>query len=78
MVPAERIQQYIQRLPASSQIEALDFVEYLLTKAERETSDLVQQKGREWSGLSLALAMRGMEDEPVPLYNASDLQVVFS
>jgi hypothetical protein len=35
MVIAERIQQYVQRLPASLQVEVLDFVEYLLAKAER-------------------------------------------
>ena len=36
MVLAEKIRQYIQRLPAALQQEALDFVEYLLTKAERK------------------------------------------
>jgi hypothetical protein len=36
MILSERIQQYVQRLPASFQAEVLDFVEYLAAKAERE------------------------------------------
>jgi len=60
MVVAERIQQYVQRLPAALQVEVLDFAEYLLSKLERETA---QQSGLAWSILPLTLAMRGMEDE---------------
>ena len=66
----EKIQQYAQKLPRSFQEELLDFVEYLLTKAE-------QQEKREWASLSLASAMRDMEDEP-DLYSLSDLKVVFA
>jgi hypothetical protein len=73
MCISERIQQYIERLPAPLQIEALDFVEYLLAKAERDA----MQEGKDWSDLSLSLAMRGMEDEETPLYTVSDLKVVF-
>jgi hypothetical protein len=69
----ERIQQYVERLPAPLQLEALDFVEYLLAKAERDAL----QDGKDWSDLSLNLAMRGMEDEETPLYTMSDLKVVF-
>jgi hypothetical protein len=36
MVLAEKIQQCVERLPAAFQAEVLDFVEYLLAKAERE------------------------------------------
>ncbi len=74
MVITERIQQHIQELPASFQAEVLDFVEYLLTKADRETL----REQRAWSGLSLAFAMRGMEDEATPVYTTSDLKVVYS
>ena len=70
---SERIQQYVDRLPAPLQIEALDFIEYLLAKAERDAI----QEGKDWSDLSLSLAMRGMEDEETPLYTMSDLKVVF-
>jgi hypothetical protein len=70
---SERIQQVVERLPAPLQIEALDFIEYLLAKAEREAI----QERKDWSDLSLNLAMRGMEDEETPLYTMSDLKVVF-
>jgi len=75
MVVTERIHQYVQRLPASLQVEVLDFVEYLMSKLEREMDE---QGGLSWSALSLALAMRGMEDEEMPAYTTTDLKVVFS
>jgi len=75
MVITERIQRRIQELPASFQTEVLDFVEYLLTKANRET---LRQEERDWSSLSLTCAMRGMEDEETPTYTTSDLKVVFA
>jgi hypothetical protein len=75
MVITERIQQHIQELPASFQAEVLDFVEYLLTRADREA---LRREDKAWSGLSLAFAMRGMEGEAAPTYTASDLKVVFA
>lgn len=75
MVITEIIQQHVERLPASFQAEVLDFVEYLLAKAERE---ILRREERAWSDLSLAFAMRGMEDEDTPVYATSDLKVVFS
>jgi hypothetical protein len=75
MLLSERIQQCVQRLPASFQAEVLDFVEYLAAKAEREA---VMQEKRSWSSLSLSFAMRGMEDEDTSIYTPSDLKVVFS
>jgi len=65
----EKIYQQVQKLPSAFQEELLDFVRFLLMKAER-------QEEREWSSLSLSSAMRGMEDEE-PLYTLSDLKVVF-
>ena len=65
----EQIQRYAKKLPYSFQEELLDFVEYLMMKAE-------QQEKEEWSSLSLSSAMRDMEDEPT-LYSLSDLKVVF-
>jgi len=38
MVMNQKIQDYIQKLPPSFQEEVLDFLEYLLAKAERETA----------------------------------------
>ena len=65
----EKIQQYVQKLPRSFQEELLDFVEYLVMKAE-------QQEQQDWSSLSIASAMRGMEDESIS-YSISDLKVSF-
>jgi len=74
MVITEKIQQRVQRLPVSFQVQVLDFVEYLVAKAERET---VRQEEKAWSDLSLSLAMRGMEDEHTPTYTTGDLKEVF-
>ncbi len=62
----EKIHQFVQKLPRSFQEELLDFVEYLVMKAE-------QQEQQEWASLSLSSAMRDMEDESVS-YNLSDLR----
>lgn len=75
MAITEKIQQHVQKLPASSQVEVLDFVEYLLSKLERETAP---QDEHSWPDLSLALAMRGMEHEDMPTYTLADLKVAFS
>jgi hypothetical protein len=66
----EKIHQYAQKLPVSFQEELLDFVQYLLMKAE-------QQEKQDWVSLSLSSAMRDTEDEPI-LYSLTDLKVVFS
>jgi uncharacterized protein YjgD (DUF1641 family) len=65
----EKIYQYVQKLPHSLQEELLDYVEYLLMKAE-------QQEKKEWESLSLTSAMRDLADEPVS-YNLSDIRVTF-
>jgi hypothetical protein len=71
MTITETIRQHVQKLPASLQTEVLDFVEYLLVRTERrETKD--------WSDLSLAFAMRGMEDEDMPTYTTADLKMIFA
>jgi hypothetical protein len=75
MALTEKIQRYVDRLPVTFQAEVLDFVEYLMAKAEREES---RQEERDWSDLSLAFAMRGMESEDTPRYTSSDLKVEFS
>ena len=66
---SEKIQATIQKLPSSFQEEVIDYLEFLLAKAERED--------REWARLSLASAMRGMEDEP-GLYTLDDLKVKYT
>lgn len=66
----EKIRQYARKLPYSLQEELLDFVQYLLMKAE-------QQEKQDWAALSLSSAMRDMEDEPA-LYSLSDIRVSFT
>jgi len=75
MIISEKIQQSVQRLPVPFQAEVLDFVEYLLAKAEPE---IFRREERAWSDLSLRSAMRGMEGEVTPTYTASDLKIVFA
>ncbi len=65
----EKIYQYVQKLPLSFQEELLDYVEYLLMKAE-------QQANKDWGSLSLSSAMRDMEDEAAS-YSLSDVRVTF-
>ena len=65
----EKVYQYTQKLPRSLQKELLNFIQYLLIKAE-------QQEKQEWSLLSLSSAMRDMEDEPA-LYSMADIKVRF-
>lgn len=66
----EMIYRNAQKLPDSFQREVLDFVQYLLMKAER-------QEKQDWSRLSLLSAMRGMEAEP-GLYTVADIKVRFA
>jgi hypothetical protein len=66
MTVAENIHHYAQRLPDELQLGVLNFVEYLLFKAEQET--LEEQERTTWSELSLASAMRDLEDEDSPIY----------
>jgi hypothetical protein len=76
MTLTENIQHYVQMLPDSLQREVLDFVKYLLFKQKQEI--MPEQGELEWSTLSLELAMRGMENEDMPIYSTEDLQVIFS
>lgn len=74
MAMANQIQEPVQRLPTAFQAEVLDCVEYLLATAEREA---LRHEELAWSSLSLATAMRDMDDEIDPLYTRSDVKVVF-
>jgi len=74
MSVAEKICKHIQDLPESLQAEVLDFVGYLEAKATRQggVHDHIIS-----SEISLALAMRGMEDEALPEYSRVDLKGEF-
>lgn len=71
MSVTEKIYQHLQKLPQRHRVEVLDFVEYLESKAKRET---IIQDDLTWSDISLSLAMRGMEDEDAPNYTTVDLK----
>ena len=72
MLVGEKIRTYAERLPERLQIEALDFIEYLLSRWKQETKD-----DADWNELSLNMMMQGMENEPMPEYTRDDLKVVF-
>ena len=65
----EKLQKYIQSLPRSFQEELLDYVKYLLMKAE------LQEK-KEWGEFSLSSAKRYLEGDSVS-YSLADVRVPF-
>ena len=75
MAVAERIQWYLDKLPPKLQAQVLDFVEYLWAKSGRET---FQEDDHGWSNISLALALRDMDEQDAPDYSPADLKEVFS
>jgi len=66
MAIAELVQEKVKLLPEPIQREVLDFVDYLLQKSRQE--DVL------WSTLSLRWALRGLEDEEWPEYDAQGLK----
>lgn len=72
MAVVEHIAQRIRQLPEREQAEVLDFVEYLLMKAERAQA---REERAAWMDRSLRSALRGMEEEPG--YDAADLKERF-
>ena len=65
MSTAESIFEKSKALSVPLQKEVLDFVEFLQQKQTTPDDD--------WSALSLAAAVRGMEDEEWPAYSENDL-----
>jgi hypothetical protein len=66
MTIAELVQEKVRLLPEPTQQEVLDFVDYLLQRSRQE--DVL------WSKLSLRWALRGLEDEEWPEYDAQGLK----
>jgi len=66
MAIAELVQEKVKLLPEPTQREVLDFVDYLLQRSRQE--DVL------WSKLSLRWALRGLEDEDWPEYDAQELK----
>lgn len=75
MMVVERIFDSVQKLPEPFQMEVLDFIEYLLMKAQRDAAEGDEYT---WASMSLDLAMRGMEDEDMPKYTMADLKEEFA
>jgi hypothetical protein len=74
MSVSERIYEEVKKLPEPLQTEVLDFVQHLSSKEKQE---IVPEIELESDGLSLSLAMRGMENEDTPSYSTKDLREVF-
>ena len=74
MTDKDRILDSVQKLPEGLKAEVLDFIEFLVSRAERAGA----MDDHLWSTFSLSSAMRGMEDENTPTYTMTDLKVVFS
>ena len=73
MTTAQAIVERLKSLPDEAQKEVLNFVEFMENRnAKREES----QDDAAWSTLSLASAMRGMEDEE-SLYTLDDIKESF-
>lgn len=73
MTTAQAIAQHIEALPEAARQEVLDFVVFLEVRARPRA---VRESDSAWEALSLASAMRGMEDEPAP-YTVADLKESF-
>jgi len=70
MTTAQAIVEQLLSLPEDAQAEVLDFIEFLKT---RKAGEGEKHEDAEWGKLSLASAMRGMEDEESP-YTVDDLK----
>lgn len=66
MKTADRIYEETRALPETVQREVLDFVECLAHKLQKENAG--------WSELSVAAALRGLEDEVWPEYRYEDMK----
>jgi len=75
MTTAQAIIQHLKSLPAPAQREVLDFIEFL--ESRRKEASTGREEDEAWSSLSLAQAMRGIEDEETP-YTDADLKESFS
>lgn len=73
MTTLQAIVQHLKSLPDSAQREVLDFVEFIGARRKEPTA---RAEDISWSDVSLATAMRGMEDEET-LYTLADVKESF-
>jgi hypothetical protein len=74
MPAVEKIREYLSQMPAPYQAEVLHYVEFLWGKLQdqgRDRDDLL------WQELSLASALRDMDEEDEVTYNIDDLKEKF-
>ncbi len=71
MSTIEKINQSIKKLSKNSQIEVLNFIEFLLSKSGIVSDDYDIE---DWNQFSLNQAMKGLEDEKHIVYHVSDLK----
>ena len=71
MSTIDKINERIKKLPEGSQLEVLNFVEFLLSNSFKK-----EEKSQKtlWYEFSLNQAMRDMEDEPLADYKISDVK----
>lgn len=77
MLLVEKLQSDVQKLPADLQQEVMDFVEFLLTKVERNTA---RNEAIEWSEAGLEYMLRRMDAEEggdAPIYTLSDVKAPY-
>lgn len=73
MTTIERIANHLRSMAEPEQKEVLDFVEFLQSRHETSKD---REEDAMWTDLSLASAMRGMEDEDSP-YTQADIKESF-
>ncbi len=68
MVLDRKIQECLEKLPQSFQTEVIDYLEFLIAKAEKDE--------KKWMRFSIASVISDIKDEP-DLYSQSDLKVKY-
>ena len=74
MLLIDKQQSEVQKLPVDLQQEVIDFVEFLLARAEHNAA---RQEEVEWSRVGLAYMMQRMDEaegEDAPIYTLNDLK----
>ena len=68
MSTLELLAHKVESLPGALQLEVIDFVDFLLTRDEKQS----RNEDKQWSTFSMQNAVRGFEDDPVT-YSKSDV-----
>jgi len=77
MLLIEKLQSDVQKLPVDLQQEVVDFVEFLLTKVDRNAA---RHEEVEWSHVGLEYMLQRMdaeEGDDAPVYTLSDVKALY-